>query len=514
VTHGDVERARRGFALAHSISPIDDPAALARALVEVVPDACVVRLHDRTALVDPVADAAARARLERAATALDGIAHTEHRATLDANADAAAAGARSLLAVPIRIADQAAGSLVVLRRTERPFDDLDIAIVENLAQHAGLALANARLHRELAWKMAEPNHGFLDAIIENIPDMVFVKDAESLAFVRFNRAGEALLGVRREELIGKTDFDFFPADEAKFFVTKDRQTLAAKTLVEIAEEPIQTRTGTRWLHTKKVPLVDAQGVARYLLGISHDITDRKRTEVQLRMAKESAEQASRELETFANSVAQDLRAPLRGIVGFSEALLEDCVAQLDDRGREYLRRLSESANKMAVLIDDLLGLARLSRTELHRERFDLGALASSMANRLQRTEPERAAEIVIQHDLYVEGDRRLLAVVLDNLLGNAWKFTAGRDRARIELGTMAQSNARVFYVRDNGAGFDMAYADKLFGVFQRLHPDHEFSGAGIGLATVARIVRRHEGRVWAEGAVDGGATFYFTLGPE
>ncbi len=447
-----------------------------------------------------------------------------------------AIGARGMIAVPLRAGEDRAGLLVVIRHRadQPPLDEHDLEVVQDLALHAGLAIDNARLREHLEDEVAARiaaerafHHGeqlrladdrsveatlFLDAIVENIPDMVFVKDATQLAFVRFNRAGEKLLGIHREDLIGKTDHDFFPPDEAAFFIQKDRETLESKGLIEILEEPIQTANGLRYLHTKKVSLLDAQGTPRYLLGISHDITERKRAEARLRAAKDNAETASRELEDFASRVADDLRAPLRRIVGFSEALLEDCLAQLDEQGRSHLHRLSESANRMAALIDDLLGLARVSREELNRERVDLSALAYTTATSLQRANPERRAEVVIAPSLVVDADRRLLAIVLDNLFSNAWKFTAKSVQTRVELGSMKRDDRTVYFVRDSGAGFDMAYADKLFSVFQRLHSDAEFPGTGIGLATVARIIRRHHGHVWADGVVGEGATFYFTLG--
>jgi PAS domain S-box-containing protein len=351
----------------------------------------------------------------------------------------------------------------------------------------------------------------LDAIIENIPDMVFVKDAAALSFVRLNRAGEQLLGLSRDQLIGKTDFDFFPASQAEFFVAKDRETLAAGRVVEIAEEPIQTPLGTRWLHTKKVPLLDDAGRPQYLLGISHDITERKQALAALSAAKSAAEDANRELEAFSYSVAHDLRTPLRAIDGFSQALTEDYGDRLDDEGRRYLVRVRESAQRMAELIDDLLTLSRVTRSELRRDRVDLSALAHTVLATLQRLDPERRVEVVIAPGVVVDADLHLAAIALDNLLGNAWKFTAKRSDARIELGQMLCDGVVVCYVRDNGAGFDMAYRDKLFGVFQRLHPETEFPGTGIGLATVARIAQRHRGRIWAEAAPGAGATFYFTL---
>jgi PAS domain S-box-containing protein len=355
---------------------------------------------------------------------------------------------------------------------------------------------------------------FLDAIIENIPNMVFVKDAQKLGFVRFNRAGETLLGMSRADLIGKNDYDFFPETEAAFFQAKDRETLRGGTLVDIPEEPIDTRRGKRWLHTRKVPILAEDGTPEYLLGISEDITERKKMEEELVRAKDAAEAANKELESFSYSVAHDLRAPLRSIDGFSQALLEDCGDKLDLDGRKYLGFIRQSAHLMAELIDDILTLSRVTRGELRRETVDLSALARAAHARLEKSDPTRIVEVVIPEGLAGEGDPGLLSVAFDNLLGNAWKFTSKRPRARIELGAASEADGlRVFFVHDNGAGFDMAYAGKLFGVFQRLHPADEFEGTGVGLATVQRIIHRHGGRVWADGKVDGGATFYFTLGP-
>jgi PAS domain S-box-containing protein len=352
---------------------------------------------------------------------------------------------------------------------------------------------------------------FLDAIIENIPHMIFVKDADRLAFERFNRAGEALLGVSRDSLIGKNDYDFFPAEQALFFQGKDRNTLASKALLDIPEEPIETPRGTRWLHTKKVPILGEDGAPAYLLGISEDITERKRAAHALMRAKEAAETASRELESFSYSIAHDLRAPLRSIDGFSQALLEDYSEQLDEEGRGHLRRVRSAAQRMAFLIDDLLKLSRLTRAEMHRTSVDLSALARSAGDKLKARWPERTIELSVADHLVVQGDPRLLAAVIENLLDNAWKFTRTRMPARVEVGSEDLGNARVLFVRDNGVGFDMSYVDKLFGVFQRLHAVSEYEGAGIGLATVQRVIHRHGGKVWAESQLDRGATFYFTL---
>jgi len=219
---------------------------------------------------------------------------------------------------------------------------------------------------------------------------------------------------------------------------------------------------------------------------------------------------NRELEAFCYSVSHDLRAPLRSIRGFSEVLLERYATKLDERGQEFLRRSCESSQIMDRLIEDLLKLSRVTRAELQRRPVNLSALAESIASELRSGEPARTVQFVIAPGLNAEGDERLLHLALDNLLRNAWKFTSKRAEARIEVGATAEPQP-AFFVRDNGAGFDMAYAGKLFGVFQRLHSAGDFAGTGVGLATVQRIVTRHGGRAWATGEVDRGATFYFTL---
>lgn len=222
------------------------------------------------------------------------------------------------------------------------------------------------------------------------------------------------------------------------------------------------------------------------------------------------ETANKELEAFSYSVSHDLRAPLRSIDGFSRVLLDEHSAALNAEGRDSLERVRRAAQRMGMLIDDLLKLARVTRAESNRENVDLSALGREVAAGLQTQNPDRRAQIIVMPGLSVHGDARLLRIALENLLGNAWKFTGQRKEARIELG-MTINSAPVYFVRDNGAGFDMAYASKLFAPFQRLHAVEEFPGTGIGLATVQRIIQKHGGRIWAESAVDQGTSFFFTL---
>jgi len=226
---------------------------------------------------------------------------------------------------------------------------------------------------------------------------------------------------------------------------------------------------------------------------------------------EELERKNSELEAFSYSVSHDLRAPLRSIDGFSQLLLEDCGGKLDSKGQDYLRRVCESAQRMSEIIDDLLLLSRVSSAELKRDLVNLESIAGAAFEELKKKEPDRQVELCVAGELLAEADSRLMWVAFDNLLGNAWKFTAKVAGARIELGVEQKSEGRVFFIRDNGAGFDMSYAERLFRPFQRLHTESDFPGTGIGLATVHRIIDRHGGRIWAEGMVGQGATFYFTI---
>ncbi len=226
------------------------------------------------------------------------------------------------------------------------------------------------------------------------------------------------------------------------------------------------------------------------------------------------ERKNKELEAFSYSVSHDLRAPLRSIIGFSQLLLEQDGGQLTPKAQDYVGRIRVAGGRMGQLIDDLLDLSRVSRTELHRQQVDLSQLARSVAAELSKREPRHEAVFTVEDGLVVEADARLMRVALDNLLGNAWKFTAKTPQARIEVGSVPGQELPIYFVRDNGAGFDMTYAHKLFGAFQRLHTESDFPGTGIGLATVYRIIDRHAGRVWAEAAVGQGAAFFFTLRPK
>jgi PAS domain S-box-containing protein len=267
---------------------------------------------------------------------------------------------------------------------------------------------------------------------------------------------------------------------------------------------------------------DDRGKPVRMIGAMLDITERKRVENLLFSLNEELEQkvaqrtqqletANKELESFSYSVSHDLRAPLRAIDGFSQALLEDFRDKLDEDGIQYLQKVRAAGQRMGELIDDLLSLSRVTRRQPRLETVELSELAKTIAADLQQRQPERRVTFVIAEGLQANGDPSLMRVVLENLIGNAWKFTGKCAEPRIEFGVVQNDGKSAYFLRDNGAGFDMAYAHKMFGAFQRLHGHTEFPGTGIGLATVQRIIHRHGGRVWAEGKVNEGATFYFSL---
>lgn len=373
-------------------------------------------------------------------------------------------------------------------------------------------------YREREAQVRESENRFR-RLLELAPDGIIIVDREgritlanTQAHTMFGYTAEELLGQPVELLVPEQARRAHVAHRAAYQVQprtrpmgvglelSGRRKDGSLFPVEISLSPMETEDG------------------RLIISVVRDITDRRRAEARIQALNEDLarryaelEAANRELEAFSYSVSHDLRAPLRAIDGFSQALLEDCELRLDDQGRDYLRRIRAATRRMGDLIDDLLALSRVTRQEMRRERVDLSALARSVVAQLRRLEPARSVEVVIADGLEAEGDSHLLRLVLENLLGNAWKFTGRQPEARIEFGAVDEGSRPAFFVRDNGVGFDMAYADKLFAPFQRLHAMSDFPGTGIGLATVQRIVARHGGRVWAVGEEGKGATFFFTL---
>ena len=337
----------------------------------------------------------------------------------------------------------------------------------------------------------------------------------------WSRGAETLYGYSREEALGRSSHELLHTDHplgmAQIDALLERGGHWKGELTQTTKDGRELIVEGQW-----TVAVDAEG-NKTVLEANCDITERKRAEEEVRRLNVELEQrvrsrtaaleaANRELEAFAHSVSHDLRAPLRGIDGWSLALLEDCGERLDAQGHKYLERVRSEAQRMGGLIDDLLHLSRVGRTELVPSTVDLTCLAATIVARLKEEHPDRSIEFIVAPQLKCTGDARLLEIALTNLLANAVKFTGPRSPARIEFGQTTAEGGPAFFVRDNGVGFDMAYAGMLFAPFQRLHKSSEFPGSGIGLATVQRVIHRHGGRIWADARVGEGATLYFTLG--
>jgi PAS domain S-box-containing protein len=338
-------------------------------------------------------------------------------------------------------------------------------------------------------------------ILESISDGFIALDQE-WRYTYLNAEALRQLGIQDEsELIGKVIWGAFP-DLNKTANELYHQAVSEHTPVRLE---IYSQVTGRWLDIHAYPSTDSLSV--YFL----DITERKRMEEDLSHRAEELAKTNKELESFSYTISHDLRAPLRAINGFSQLIFNEYQDKLDDEGKEYLKIVRSECNRMGKLIDGILQLSRLSRKELKREKLDLSAIAETIAVEFRKIEPERQVDFAITPGIRAYGDRVLLQSVLQNLLDNAWKFTSKHPKARIEFGVTEQEGKKVYFVRDDGAGFDMRYVDKLFGTFQRIHGVDEFPGNGVGLAIIQRIIHHHGGQVWAEGAVEKGATFYFTL---
>jgi PAS domain S-box-containing protein len=413
---------------------------------------------------------------------------------------------------------------------DRPTTLVSLLVTLALASAIFIALLRAA-HREMRARGSAENdllesNRFMDSLIENLPVMVFIKDARTLRYVRQNRATLDLLGLSRADVIGKNDHDFLPAEQADFILAKDREVLDAGRLVDIPEQRIDSlHLGTRILHTMKMPILDERGEPKFLLGISVDITASKLAEqairelnAELRDKAAQLEITNKELESFSYSVSHDLRAPLRAIDGFAQMMQEDYQERLDAEGKRYLSVIRQNSNRMGALIDDLLEFSRLGRQPVAQGDVNVDALVREVVEEVLNSEPrgERGAaaaapQIEVGPLPPARGDRGLLRQVWTNLIANAVKYSGKVQRPLIQVSGSEVGAENHYSVRDNGVGFNMQYAEQLFHVFQRLHRADEFGGTGVGLAIVHRIVTRHGGRVWAEGVVDNGAVFSFSL---
>ncbi len=346
-------------------------------------------------------------------------------------------------------------------------------------------------------------------IIDQIHDAVVATDLDGV-ITNWNNGAENLFGYAPEEAIGQ-HIAFLYSDEDRSTMQETINSLKLHGEYE-HEQRLHRKDGEIiYVHLSLSMLYHENGTPRGMIGYSIDITDRKRAQENIGKQQYKLEATNKELEAFSYSVSHDLRAPLRALHGFSQALQEDYADSLDDEGKDYLIRIQANALRMSELIDDLLKLSRLGREKLTVTLIDLSHLAYEVMENQRTLYPDRTIEFRLQFDGQVYGDPRLLRIAIENLIGNALKYTRNVEQPHIEFGKIQQDDETVYYIRDNGTGFDMQYVDKLFGVFQRLHGS-DYEGTGIGLATVRRIIQRHEGRIWAEAEPGKGATFYFTLG--
>ena len=354
----------------------------------------------------------------------------------------------------------------------------------------------------------------LSAIVNSSDDAIVGKTMDGI-ITSWNLGASRLYGYSADEVVGRPITILCPPDrvgEVREFLDR-----IARGERVVHHQTVRRRKDGSTLPVSVTisPVYDEGGTLIGASSIARDITREQKAEAEIRRRTAELERANRNLESFTYSVAHDLRTPLRALGGFSAALIEEYADSLGETGRGYAGQIRDATDQMGRLIDDLLDLSRVARAEVRLESVDLGVEAARIAEDLARGEPGRRVAFSGQQPACAWADRRLIRTVLQNLLENAWKFTSHRNEASIEFGTRPAEDGRIcFYLRDDGAGFDPVYAGKLFSPFQRLHSTQDFPGTGVGLASVQRIVERHGGRVWAEGAVGAGATFYFTLNAE
>ena len=351
--------------------------------------------------------------------------------------------------------------------------------------------------------------------VENIPVAVYsaLPDEHSTPVVLSPKV-KAITGYSSDEILGK------PVLWKEIILPEDRDQVRARVEEHRRnKEPlrvqyrIRTKSGeTRWVRDEARPALDGDGNVARIDGFIEDITEFKKLTDEIENRTRLLDAANRELEAFAYSVSHDLRAPLRRIDGFSEILLKETEGKLEKESARHLSRIQSAVRSMDTLIDDILRLSRLNTSDLSMQQVDLGRMAEASIGRMRSANPERKVEVKIHKGLTTTGDPNLLGIAMDNLLGNAWKFTGKRSSATIEFGAKTIDGRKTFFVRDNGVGFDIAHCSKIFDPFIRLHSESEFPGSGIGLALVKRIVARHGGEIWAESEVNKGATFFFVLG--
>ncbi|HEY2774356.1 MAG TPA: PAS domain S-box protein [Candidatus Binatia bacterium] len=447
-------------------------------------------------------------------------------------------GVHAVLLVPMTTGGRLVGALGVGEYTTgRKYDQDDAHLLSLFAAHAAASLRSVQLleatlrhagelerdneRRRVAEEALRHSEERYRSLVEDMNDVIYTFD-ETGRFTYISPVVEQMTGHKPEELFGRSFTDFVHPDDRPFLIA------SLSRVLERRREPIEFRIFARdgqlrWCRSSSRRHV-VGGVAVGITGCLTDVTEVRSAHDEIRRLNEALEQrvhertaelaaANKELEAFGYSVSHDLRGPLRVIEGFSQLLTDEFGDLLGEKGVQYLESVRGSTRRMAQLIQDLLNLSRVTRNAIERRPVDLASIATSIVGELRRAEPARDVDFEITQDLGASGDPSMLRMVVENLLGNSWKYTSRHPSARIEFGSRRERGEVVFFVQDDGAGFDMKYADKLFLPFQRLHLPGEFDGTGVGLAIVDRIVRRHGGRVWADGQVEAGATIFFTLAP-
>ncbi len=421
-------------------------------------------------------------------------------------------GTKSYVSMPLTYEGKPVGTINTHSFTKNAFDKEQLDLLKIVIQQIEVAIRNANKADEL--RQSEERYKTLFdqspigiCIFDN--DMTITQCNDAMVKI-FQSSREKIIGLNMRKLNDKT---FLP-------IVED----ALKGKIAHHESFYEASTSSAKLHllASVVPLKDSSGNVDSVMGVVEDITKRKRNEQEIRSLNTELEKrvaqrttqliaANKELEAFSYSVSHDLRSPLRAMDGFSQAVLEDYHDLLDETGRDYLQRIRNASQRMSQLIDDLLNLSRLIRSEMNLADVNLSELVRHHIDEHKASDSKRKVSCVIEKDVIVRGDPRLLNIAIENLVGNAWKFTSKKSKAVIEFGVKNIKDSRVYYIKDNGAGFNMEYSGKLFSPFQRLHSDQDFRGSGIGLATVQRVIARHGGKIWAEGAEGKGAAFFFTL---
>ncbi len=352
-------------------------------------------------------------------------------------------------------------------------------------------------------------NNFLDSVLENIPNMVFVKDAQDLRFVRFNKAGETLLGHSKKDLIGKNDYDFFPKEQADFFISKDKAVLNQVDIIDIPEEQATTKKGLRWLHTRKIPILSPAGRPMYLLGISEDITEIRESRVALEQKTKELERSNSELEQFAYVASHDLQEPLRTISSYVQLLESRYKDKLDAEANEFISFAVDGSKRMRLLINSLLDYSRVNRVKPF-EWIELNDVMEDIQQSLKDQITESDAIITYKNLPKIYGDHVLIGQLFQNLIGNAIKFRGDR-KPEVKITSKKKAGFYIFSVEDNGIGISKEYFEKVFVIFQRLNNREKYPGTGIGLSICKKIVERHGGKIWIESEPGKGSVFYFTI---